>query len=171
VFQSPYGSLNPRQRVGQSIALPLEVFGLGGPRRRDAVRELLARVSLAPDYESRYPSQLSGGECQRVAIARALAAEPRLLVCDEITSSLDVSIQASILELLGRLRRDMGLTILFITHHLALVRTIADRVLIVRNGSVVEEGAVDDVLDRPRDPYTLGLLANTPVLAAAEVAG
>jgi len=171
VFQSPAASLNPRRTVAQSISLPLDVFGLGDASRRARVRELLARVAVDPTYEARYPNQLSGGERQRVAIARALAAEPRLLVCDEITSSLDVSIQASILELLGRLRRDMRLTLLFITHHLALVRTIADRVVIIRHGRIVEHGPVADVLDRPRDPYTLELLANTPVLAAAGAAG
>ena len=112
--------------------MPLEVFGLGGAEPREAVRDLLALVALEPDYEARYPSQLCGGERQRVAIARALAAEPRVLVCDEITSALDVSIQASILELLGELRSEMNLTILFITHHLALVRTVADRAVIMR---------------------------------------
>ncbi len=171
IFQSPYASLNPRHSVGRAIALPLEIFGLAASDRRARVRELLGRVAVDPAYESRYPSQLSGGERQRVAIARALAAEPRLLICDEITSSLDVSIQASILELLGRLRRDMGLTILFITHHLALVRTIADRVVIIRDGRFVEQGAAADVLDRPRDPYTIELLSNTPTLAAADAAG
>lgn len=163
IFQNPYGSLNPRHRVGRVIALPLEVFGLGGPRRQDTVRELLARVALDPEvYESRYPSQLSGGERQRIAIARALAAEPRVLVCDEITSALDVSIQASILELLGKLRREMNLTIIFITHHLALVRTIADRAVIMRQGVVVEEGSAADLLDRPQETYTRQLISSTP---------
>jgi peptide/nickel transport system ATP-binding protein len=132
------------------------------------VRELLARVALNPDYESRYPGQLSGGECQRVAIARALAAQPRVLVCDEITSALDVSIQASILELLGRLREEMSLTLLFITHHMALVRTVADRVVIMRGGAVIEEGTAAEMLDRPQDSYTRELIASTPVFAAGE---
>ena len=167
IFQSPYASLNPRHRVGRSIALPLEVFGLSADRRRAAVRELLERVALNPDYESRFPAQLSGGERQRVAIARALAAQPSVLVCDEITSSLDVSIQAAILELLGRLRREMNLTIIFITHHLALVRAVADRAVIMRDGMVIEEGSATEVLDQPREEYTRELITATPVLAGA----
>src|SRR5262249_36637219 len=125
---------------------------------------LLARVNLDPDYEARYPSQLSGGERQRVAIARALAAEPRVLVCDEVTSALDVSTQASILELLGQLRREMNLTLLFITHHLPLVRAVADRAVIMRDGYVVEQGAAGDLLDNPQDGYTRELISSTPVL-------
>jgi peptide/nickel transport system ATP-binding protein len=164
VFQSPYASLNPRHRVGRSIAMPLEVFGLGGGNRRQRVRELLARVNLDPAYEARYPSQLSGGERQRVAIARALAAEPSVLVCDEVTSALDVSTQASILELLGQLRREMNLTILFITHHLPLVRAVADRAVIMRDGAIVEEGSAATLLDNPQDVYTRELISSTPVL-------
>jgi peptide/nickel transport system ATP-binding protein len=168
VFQNPYGSLNPRQRIGRSIAAPLEVFGLADSERREAVRELLVRVSLSPDYEWRYPSQLSGGERQRVAIARALAA-PRVLVCDEVTSALDVSIQASILELLGTLRKQLNLTIIFITHNLALVRTVADRAAIMRSGEIVELGSVEDLLDRPQAGYTRDLISSTPVLDQAEL--
>lgn len=169
IFQSPYGSLNPRQRIGRSIAAPLEVFGLAEKERRETVRELLTRVSLDPDYEWRYPSQLSGGERQRVAIARALAAQPRVLVCDEVTSALDVSIQASILEMLGTLRTQLDLTLLFITHNLALVRTIADRAAIMRGGEVVEMGSVEDLLDRPSVGYTRDLISATPVLDQAEL--
>jgi peptide/nickel transport system ATP-binding protein len=169
IFQNPHGSLNPRHTVGRSIGVPLTVFGLGGDDRREAVRQLLRRVALNPDYESRYPTQLSGGECQRVAIARALAAQPKLLVCDEITSALDVSIQASILELLGDLRSQMRLTLLFITHHLALVRTVADRVVIMRRGAIVEEGTAGELLDGPRDSYTRELISSTPVFAAGEL--
>jgi peptide/nickel transport system ATP-binding protein len=170
VFQSPYASLNPRHTVGRSIGLPLEVFGIDEGDRRAAVRSLLERVALDAGYESRYPSQLSGGERQRVAIARALAAEPRLLICDEITSALDVSIQASILDLLGTLRRDLKLTILFITHHLALVRTVADRAVIMQNGRIVELGPADELLDSPSEPYTQELIRHTPVIAGGELA-
>jgi peptide/nickel transport system ATP-binding protein len=166
IFQNPHASLNPRHTVGHSIAHPLLTFDLAGDARarRQRVRELLDRVALPTSYEHRYPSQLSGGERQRVAIARALAAEPQLLVCDEITSSLDVSIQASVLELLGQLRADTSLSMLFITHHLGVVRAIADEVVILNKGIVVEHGTAAEVLDSPTDPYTVELLSNTPAL-------
>jgi peptide/nickel transport system ATP-binding protein len=172
IFQNPHASLNPRHTVRRILSQPLESFDLGGNAagRRTRVRELLERVALPAAYENRYPSQLSGGERQRVAIARALAAEPRLMVCDEITSALDVSIQASILELLAKLRKEQNLTMLFITHNLGLVRAIADHIVILQHGRVMERGAAEDVLDHPNDPYTLELLANTPVLAEASVA-
>lgn len=167
IFQNPHASLNPRHTVGRILAQPLRNFEPDSSpgRRRASVRELLERVALPPEYEDRYPGQLSGGERQRVAIARALAARPRLLVCDEITSSLDVSIQASILELLGKLRDDSKLTMLFITHHLGLVREIADNIVLLKDGRVVERGAAGTVLDSPADPYTAELLANTPVIS------
>jgi peptide/nickel transport system ATP-binding protein len=136
--------------------------------RRDQegrVHELLSRVALPDEYASRYPGQLSGGERQRVAIARALAAQPRLLVCDEITSALDVSIQASILELLAQLRRETDLTMIFITHHLGVVRAVSDEVVILQAGRIVEIGDTDAVLSTPSDAYTHELLDNTPALA------
>jgi peptide/nickel transport system ATP-binding protein len=165
IFQNPFGSLNPRQTVGQLVGMPLEVFDLGKKSGRAGhVRELLQRVAVNADYENRFPDQLSGGERQRVAIARALAAEPRLLICDEITSSLDVSIQASILDLLGQLRRDMDLTLLFITHNLAVVRSIADRVAIISNGVFLEQGPTSRILDHPESDYTRELLTHAPAL-------
>jgi peptide/nickel transport system ATP-binding protein len=172
IFQNPYASLNPRHTVGRILNQPLDSFGLGGEgnQRREKIRELLNSVALPVEYEHRYPSQLSGGERQRVAIARALAAEPRLIVCDEITSALDVSIQASILELLGKLRREQNLTMLFITHNLGLVRAIADEIVILQHGKVMERGSAEAILDKPSDPYTLELLANTPVLAETAIA-
>ena len=168
IFQNPLASLNPRHTVSQIIAQPLINFGLAGSarERRLRVQELLERVTLPADFEHRYPGQLSGGERQRVAIARALAAEPRLLVCDEVTSSLDVSIQASILQLLGRLRVDSNLTMVFITHHIGLVRAIADDLVILNRGVVVERGPASQVLDRPADAYTAELLSNTPHMDA-----
>jgi peptide/nickel transport system ATP-binding protein len=145
--------------------LPLDVFDIGRKGARGGrVRELLKLVAVNPSYNDRMPHQLSGGERQRVAIARALAAEPKLLICDEITSSLDVSIQASILDLLGQLRRDMDLTLLFITHNLAVVRSIADRVAILSEGAFLEQGPLSNILDHPQNPYTQRLLANAPVL-------
>jgi len=167
IFQNPHASFNPRHTIGHSVAHPLVTFGLSGNARsrRMRVRELLDRVALPAGYENRYPGQLSGGERQRAAIARALAAEPRLLVCDEITSALDVSIQASILELLAKLRAETDLTMIFITHHLGVVRAIADHIVILDQGAIVEEGAAEAVLDAPTHPYTIKLLSNTPAMS------
>jgi peptide/nickel transport system ATP-binding protein len=125
-------------------------------------------VSLSDDFLSRYPDQLSGGERQRVAIARALVVEPALLICDEVTSALDVSVQAVIVEELRRLQREHHLAMLFITHNLALVRSIAQHAVVLRDGAVVEAGPVDQVLERPADPYTARLMADVPRLQAAE---
>jgi len=168
IFQNPYGSLNPRQTIGQIIGQPLRVFGTASGREADRrIAEMLERVSLTAGYAPRYPDQLSGGERQRVAIARALVADPTVLICDEVTSALDVSVQAAIVELLGSLQRDLGLAMLFITHNLPLVRSIAQRVLVMSQGVIVEEGDTGQVLTDPRDPYTRQLLANTPSLEAA----
>jgi peptide/nickel transport system ATP-binding protein len=163
VFQNPYASLNPRRTIGQTIARQLELF-FGGERRDAAQRvsDCLERVALSSDAANRFPDQLSGGERQRVAIARALAAEPKLLVCDEITSALDVSVQAAIIELLGRLRQEMGLSLLFITHDLALIRTIADTVAVMNEGRIVEHRSVEQIFTAPSAEYTRKLLANTP---------
>jgi peptide/nickel transport system ATP-binding protein len=168
VFQNPYASLNPRRTIGQTIARQLELFFPG--QRSEAgrrVAECLERVALSAEAANRFPDQLSGGERQRVAIARALAAEPALLVCDEVTSALDVSVQAAIIELLARLRNEMGLSLLFITHDLALIRTIADRVAVMTEGRVVEHGPVEQILTAPSADYTRHLLANTPSIEIA----
>jgi peptide/nickel transport system ATP-binding protein len=167
VFQNPYASLNPRRTVGQTIARQLELFFPGHRDMGQRVAECLERVALSSSAASAYPDELSGGERQRVAIARALAAEPDLMVCDEITSALDVSVQAAIIDLLRELRTEMGLSLLFITHNLALIRTIADRVAVMTEGRIVELGPTADVLERPQAPYTQQLLANTPSIAAA----
>jgi peptide/nickel transport system ATP-binding protein len=167
VFQNPYASLNPRRTVGQTIARQLQLFG--APRRGTGQRvaDCLERVALSSAAATRYPDQLSGGERQRVAIARALAAEPALLVCDEVTSALDVSVQAAIVELLRDLRAETGLSMLFITHNLALIRTIADRVIVMTQGAIVESGATVSVFESPSAEYTTKLLANTPTVEAA----
>ena len=168
VFQNPYASLNPRRTVGQTIARQLALFYPGNRRETgQRVGDLLERVALSAAAANRYPDQLSGGERQRVAIARALAAEPSLLVCDEITSALDVSVQAAIVDLLRGLRIQTGLSILFITHNLALIRTIADRVLVMTEGRIVESGTILDVFTAPKAEYTGKLLANTPTIEAA----
>lgn len=166
VFQNPYGSLNPRRTIGHIIRQPLEVFG----HAKDAdakVAEMLDRVSLSASYAHRYPDQLSGGERQRIAIARALVCDPQVLICDEVTSALDVSVQAAIVELLATLQRDLGLAMLFVTHNLPLVRSIAQRVAVMSHGSIIELGNVDQILQDPADPYTRRLLSDTPSLEGA----
>jgi len=166
VFQNPYTSLNPRKTVGQIVAQPLEQYlRLGYRERSQRAARALADVSLGADFLSRYPDQLSGGERQRVAIARALVVEPDLLICDEVTSALDVSVQAVIVELLRRLQAEHRIAMIFITHNLALVRSIAQSVIVLRNGAVVESGPVGQVLDRPADPYTARLMQDVPKLA------
>jgi peptide/nickel transport system ATP-binding protein len=168
IFQNPYGSLNPRQTIGQIVGQPLRVFGIASGREADQlIGEMLERVSLTAAYARRYPDQLSGGERQRVAIARALVCDPSVLICDEVTSALDVSVQAAIVELLGSLQRDLGLSMLFITHNLPLVRSIAQRVAVLSQGNIVELGDTGQVLTDPQQPYTRQLLADTPSLETA----
>jgi peptide/nickel transport system ATP-binding protein len=168
IFQNPYASLNPRRTIGQTIGRQLQLFYPGSRAETGRrVAECLERVALASSAAGRYPDQLSGGERQRVAIARALAAQPSVLICDEVTSALDVSVQAAIIELLGELRREMGLSMLFITHDLALIRTIADRVAVMNQGRIVEQGSVDAILTAPSADYTRELLANTPSIEVA----
>jgi peptide/nickel transport system ATP-binding protein len=168
IFQNPYGSLNPRQTIGQIVEQPLRVFGTASGREADRlIAEMLERVSLTAAYAGRYPDQLSGGERQRVAIARALVCDPTVLICDEVTSALDVSVQAAVVELLGSLQRDLGLSMLFITHNLPLVRSIAQRVAVLSEGNIVELGDTGQVLTDPQQPYTRQLLADTPSLETA----
>jgi peptide/nickel transport system ATP-binding protein len=168
VFQNPYTSLNPRKTVGQIVGQPLEQFlRLEFKARAGRVAAVLDDVSLGRNFMSQYPDQLSGGERQRVAIARALVVEPDLLICDEVTSALDVSVQAVIVELLRRLQRERQLAMIFITHNLALVRNIAQSAVVLCNGAVVESGPVEQILEHPADPYTIRLISDIPQLAVA----
>jgi peptide/nickel transport system ATP-binding protein len=165
VFQNPTDSLNPRHRVADEIARPARVLRrLGAAEAAKEVAALLERVRLPARLGRRYPRELSGGERQRVAIARALAARPDLMICDEITSALDVSVQAAVLELLGELRTELGLAVLFISHDLGVVASVADRVLVLERGAVREQGPVDTLLASPVDDYTKTLVAAAPSL-------
>ena len=165
VFQDPVASLNPRRSVGESIADPLRARGERQERRiRERVGELLERVGLEAVHYDRYPHEFSGGQRQRVGIARALAADPRVIVCDEPVSALDVTTQAHVVALLGELRRELGLALVCVAHALAVVRQVSDRVAVMRRGRIVEEGPVGEVYASPRDPYTGQLLAAVPAL-------
>jgi peptide/nickel transport system ATP-binding protein len=165
IFQNPYTSLNPRKTIGQIIDQQLsELSGLSRRERSVRMASVLEDVSLSGDFLSSYPDQLSGGERQRVAIARALAVEPELLICDEVTSALDVSVQATIVELLRRIQRERHLAMIFITHNLALVRSIAQSAVVLRHGEIAEAGPVEQILGHPADPYTQRLMEDVPKL-------
>ena len=164
IFQDPFASLNPRLNVEEILAEPLLVHGIGDPAsRRERVKELLRLVDLAPYHASRFPHEFSGGQRQRIGIARALALSPRLIVCDEPVSALDVSIQAQIINLLKDLQAEFGLAFLFISHGLAVVKHMADRVAVMYLGQVVETAPKAALYARPRHPYTHALLAAAPV--------
>jgi len=164
VFQDPYSSLDPRMTVGDIVGEPLIVHGIGTRRDRSVrIRDLLEVVGFDPGYTNRYPHEFSGGQRQRIGIARALALSPKLIVCDEPVSALDVSIQAQILNLLKDLQRDFGLTYLFIAHDLAVVRGMSDRIAVMNRGQIVELGPAEEVYTNPQDDYTKALLSAVPV--------
>ena len=164
VFQDPYSSLDPRMTVGNIVSEPLEVHGMGTRRSRtETVRRLLEVVGFNPNFTNRYPHEFSGGQRQRIGIARALALNPKLIVCDEPVSALDVSIQAQILNLLKDLQRDFGLTYLFISHDLAVVRTMSDEIAVMNQGKLVEVGPAEQVYTHPKEEYTKALFTAVPV--------
>jgi len=163
VFQDPFSSLNPRHTVEQIVSAPLRYQGLGNPKDHPRiVKDLMVRVGLNPDHSGRRPAQFSGGQAQRIGIARALVVDPKLVICDEAVSALDVTVQAQVIDLLRDLQRERGFSYLFIAHDLAVVRQITHRVAVMSKGRVVEEGRRDDVFDHPRDEYTKTLLAAVP---------
>jgi oligopeptide/dipeptide ABC transporter ATP-binding protein len=163
IFQDPYGSLNPRRRVGSIIGDPFAVHKTAaGAQRKKAVQELMERVGLNPEHFNRYPAEFSGGQRQRIGVARALALRPKLIICDEPVSALDVSIQAQVLNLLADLQQDFGLSYLFIAHDLEVVRHVSDSVIVMYLGRIAEAGPKDPVYDAPRHPYTNALLSAAP---------
>ena len=154
VFQNPVGSFDPRRTLGDGIGESLRNQGLPKAEIKKKVSELLEQCGLDASYADRYPHQVSGGQCQRAAIARALAVDPKVLICDEATSALDVTVQRRIIELLRRMKEEKNLSYLFICHNLALVQEFCDRVLVMKDGRIVEEGTPDDVICNPQDEYT-----------------
>jgi oligopeptide transport system ATP-binding protein len=164
IFQDPYASLNPRKRVGQIVGDPLKRQGVAsGSELRRQVQELLERVGLSSEHYNRFPHEFSGGQRQRIGIARALALKPKLVICDEPVSALDVSIQAQIVNLLDDLQDEFGLAYLFVAHDIGVVRHISDRIAVMNEGKIVEQGSADEVCGRPRDEYTKKLLAAVPI--------
>jgi oligopeptide transport system ATP-binding protein len=164
VFQDPYASLNPRKRVGQIVGEPLKLHGeaSGGELRR-RVQDLLERVGLSPEHYDRFPHEFSGGQRQRIGIARAIALRPKLIVADEPVSALDVSIRAQIVNLLADLQEELGLAYVFVAHDIGVVRHVSERIAVMHEGKIVEEGSADQVCDHPSDPYTKKLIAAVPV--------
>jgi peptide/nickel transport system ATP-binding protein len=164
IFQDPYASLNPRKRVGQIVGDPLKRQGVAsGSELRARVQELLERVGLASEHYNRFPHEFSGGQRQRIGIARALSLKPKLVICDEPVSALDVSIQAQIVNLLDDLQDEFGMAYLFVAHDIGVVRHISDRIAVMNEGKIVEQGSADQVCEHPRDDYTKKLLEAVPI--------
>ena len=165
IFQDPYGSLNPRRRVGSIIGDAFAIHGIAeGRERKRKVQEIMELVGLNPEHFNRFPADFSGGQRQRIGVARAVALRPKLIVCDEPVSALDVSVQAQVLNLLKSLQDEFGLTYLFISHDLSVVRHVADRVVVMYLGRVVEHGGTESTFDRPVHPYTSALMSAAPSL-------
>jgi peptide/nickel transport system ATP-binding protein len=166
VFQDPFSSLNPRMPIGQAIAEPLKVHGIGSSdkERKDRVINLLEKVSLLPEHYYRYPHEFSGGQRQRIVIARALALQPSFVVCDESVSALDVSVQAQVLNLLNDLKREFGFTVIFISHDLSVVRYISDRIIVMNKGAIEETGTAEELYHHPKSAYTRQLIEAIPVM-------
>jgi oligopeptide/dipeptide ABC transporter ATP-binding protein len=163
IFQDPYGALNPRRRVGSIIGDPYAIHGIAAGRdRKVRVQELMELVGLNPEHYNRFPAEFSGGQRQRIGVARALALHPKLIVCDEPVSALDVSIQAQIINLLADLQQELELTYVFIAHDLSVVRHVSDRIAVMYLGKVVEIAATEELFSRPRHPYTNALLSAIP---------
>ncbi len=160
IFQDPYSSLNPRKTVGQIVGAPFAIHGR--ERAKTRVQELLETVGSSPEHYNRYPHEFSGGQRQRIGVARALALSPKLIVCDEPVSALDVSIQAQVLNLLRNLQRDFNLTYVFISHDLSVIRQIADRIAVMYLGRIVELGDSESIYEHPKHPYTAALLSAVP---------
>ncbi len=164
IFQDPYASLNPHKRIGQIVGDPLRLQGVAsGAELRRRVQELLERVGLSPEHYNRFPHEFSGGQRQRIGIARALALRPKLVVADEPVSALDVSIRAQIVNLLDDLQDELSLTYVFVAHDIGVVRHVSDRIAVMHDGKIVEEGPADRVCERPTHPYTRTLLAAVPI--------
>jgi oligopeptide transport system ATP-binding protein len=164
IFQDPYASLNPRKRVGQIVGDPLKRQGVAsGSDLRRRVQELLERVGLSSEHYNRFPHEFSGGQRQRIGIARALSLKPKLVICDEPVSALDVSIQAQIVNLLDDLQDEFGLAYLFVAHDIGVVRHISDRIAVMNQGKIVEQGTADQVCEHPKDGYTKKLLSAVPI--------
>ena len=164
IFQDPYASLNPRKRIGQIVGDPLKRQSVAsGSELRRQVQELLERVGLSSEHYNRFPHEFSGGQRQRIGIARALALKPKLVICDEPVSALDVSIQAQIVNLLDDLQDEFGLAYLFVAHDIGVVRHISDRIAVMNEGKIVEQGTADQVCETPKDDYTKKLLAAVPI--------